>query len=51
MFYKNLFGLFFGFDGVSNMVPELFFGIDIHHIFAEVVPFPLTLILLDIGNS
>ena len=51
VFYKNLFCLFFGFDGIISMVPELFFWIDIHHVFAEVTPFLLTLILLDIGNS
>ena len=51
VFYKNLFRLFFGFDGARSMVPEPFFRIDIRHVFAEVTPFLLALILLDIGNS
>lgn len=47
---KYLLGLFLLFDGVSVMVQEFLFGIDVCHFFTEVKLF-LTLILLDIQNS
>ena len=30
---------FLGFDGASNMVPKIFFRLDVCHVFAEVAPF------------
>ena len=39
MSYKNIFGLFLGFDGDSNMAPKHFLRIYSRHVLAEVTPF------------